>query len=226
MDNSQSADPCPERLCPSCKLNTLRRGEKHHECFDCLGHGPKDFGNLRCDLCRSWRISHFEAATAKYVDSSSAKQDALELSRTAKASQGGSAEMADPGLAEAAPVSTPAPGGSQEALTASILAVMKSLGWAPPSQGPCVPGPSGRLGVGVPSGATPSLGHPSVVLPKPLPDPSSLRRPRRFLVRGRETPWLPLSWRTSLCWRTYLRLCPPFPPNLFSCGFGEGEEAN
>ena len=72
-------DPDPQRLCPECQTNTLRRGEKHAVCFDCLDHGPLDQGDLRCLICRSWRPETFLKATAKYVEGSRSRVAALTL---------------------------------------------------------------------------------------------------------------------------------------------------
>ena len=72
-------DPDPQRLCPECHTNTMRRGEKHAMCFDCLDHGPLDQGDLRCLICRSWRPETFLKATAKYVEGSRSRVAAVTL---------------------------------------------------------------------------------------------------------------------------------------------------
>ena len=160
LDTSESAGLGSEQLCSVCKVNTLRRGEKHQACFDCLDHGPKDFEGLRCSLCRSWKPAHFLAATLKYVDSSCAKADAIALA----AAQADAECQEESGLSTAAQQSSstsPAPGMSMEAFTQAVLSVVKGLGMGP--TGPTLPGPSALLGVGVPAGS-PSTGSAS--LPK------------------------------------------------------------
>ena len=72
-------DQFPQRMCPTCKVNTLRRGEKHLDCFDCLDHGPLTMPDLRCLLCKGWQANKFVAATLRYAPESEAKAQALEL---------------------------------------------------------------------------------------------------------------------------------------------------
>ena len=72
-DTLGPVDPYPQRQCPSCHINIMRRSEKHELCFDCLDHGPRVPGADPCDLCRSWRPEHFKKACLKYCDGSPAK---------------------------------------------------------------------------------------------------------------------------------------------------------
>ena len=143
-----------KRLCSQCGKNTLRKGEKHSLCFDCLDHGPVSMEDLRCDLCRSWTPAAFVAATAEYSDGSQARKDALRLA-------GSGANLPDrpePAMEVEAPLVTqvtsgvnPPLGLTQEMVNAAVQSFFaQSLGSL---QGPVLPGLSALLGQGVPAGS-------------------------------------------------------------------------
>lgn len=143
-----------ERPCPKCLVNTLRGGEKHSLCFDCLDHGPVSMEDLRCDLCRFWRPSSFVQATAKYSEASLARRDALRLAE-ASAPQVRQSPMeveTPPVTAQiASGVSQPL-GLTQDMVNAAVQSFFaQSLSSL---QGPLLPGLSSLLGQGVPAGSS------------------------------------------------------------------------
>src|SRR6056300_205029 len=159
-------DLWPERSCPSCNTNVLRRGERHEQCFDCLGHGPITMEDLRCDICRAWRPTHFLGATAKYVEGSQARLDAVKLAECEKTPQRLAPEVSLPPTCSPAnigPVVTQPLGVTQETLTSSSLSVLAGLGFPVPVQGPQVPGLCSLVGQGVPAGSVPPLSAPQSV---------------------------------------------------------------
>ena len=148
-------DLLPQRPCPSCHVNTLRRGEKHIECFDCVGHGPLNHEDLRCLICQAWRPEHFLAATAKYAEGSAARADALSLAAARDPAPevpdvsedpevpgqdlGGGEQSITPAAGTVTVSVPPPPPGlgvpSPNDLRANILAVLESLGIFPPPVG-------------------------------------------------------------------------------------------
>ena len=179
-------DLWPERSCPSCNTNVLRRGERHEQCFDCLGHGPITMEDLRCDICRAWRPTHFLGATAKYVEGSQARLDAVKLAECEKTPQRLAPEVSLPPTcppASIAPAVTLPLGVTQETLTSSILSVLAGLGFPAPVQGPQVPGLCSLVGQGVPVGSVPPLSAPQSV--EGPPAPKKRRVSKKTLSSGR-----------------------------------------
>lgn len=151
--NTDAAGPkSKQRPCPKCNKNTLRRGEMHELCFDCLDHGPMSILDLRCDICRLWPAKTFLAATAKYAEGSSARQEAFDLGER---DQDGDLESPnnvpeepmdiqekeqeqEPSTSDPIPSPTPPPPPpgfvtlAPADLQANILAVLQQVGLVPP----------------------------------------------------------------------------------------------